>query len=99
DFLAGHGVRQWTELPLWRTAPGAWAVDATAARTAGLHCRPLSTTVADTWNWLRAGGRAVEHPRWQDHGISPEKETAILAAYGLGRSDTGQERFRRSEGA
>ncbi|MFR9725837.1 NAD-dependent epimerase/dehydratase family protein [Streptomyces sp. MS19] len=79
DFLAGHGVRQWTELPLWRTAPGAWAVDATAAHTAGLHCRPLSTTVADTWNWLRAGGRAVEHPRWHDHGIERLKEAALLA--------------------
>lgn len=78
--LVEHGVKQWTELPLWRTAPGAWAVDASAARAAGLRCRPLAETVADTWAWLREGGLPVEHPRWAQHGLAPEKEAAILAA-------------------
>jgi nucleoside-diphosphate-sugar epimerase len=82
EVLIAHGVKQWTELPLWRTSPGAWAVDASAARAAGLWCRPLTQTVADTWSWLSSGGAPVEHPRWADHGISPEREAAILAALG-----------------
>ncbi|MFJ6724971.1 NAD-dependent epimerase/dehydratase family protein [Streptomyces sp. NPDC091281] len=81
-LLLDHDVRQWTELPLWRTEPGTWQVDATRARTAGLLCRPLAETVADTWAWLRAGGKPVEHPRRTEHGIAPEKEAAVLSALG-----------------
>ncbi|RBM11373.1 NAD-dependent epimerase [Streptomyces sp. PT12] len=80
--LDQHGVRQWTELPLWRTAAGAWAVDSTGAHAVGLRCRPLGQTVADTWAWLHTGGMPVDHPRWAEHGIAPEKEAAILAALG-----------------
>lgn len=80
--LIEHGVRQWTEFPLWRTSAGAWAVDSTSAQAAGLRCRPLAETVADTWAWLRGGGAPVEHPRWAEHGIAPEKEARILAALG-----------------
>jgi hypothetical protein len=49
---------------------------------AGLHCRPVEQTVAETWAWLQADGRPVEHPRWAEHGIAPEKEAKILAALG-----------------
>jgi nucleoside-diphosphate-sugar epimerase len=79
DVLARHGVREWTELPLWRTAPGAWAVDSAQAVAAGLACRPLAETVADTWAWLTGGGIPVEHPRSAQHGIAEAKESAILA--------------------
>lgn len=79
QVLVDAGVREWTELPLWRTAPGAWAVDASAARAVGLRCRPLAETVADTWEWLSSGGAPVEHPRWAEHGIAPEREAQILA--------------------
>ncbi|MEV5607028.1 NAD-dependent epimerase/dehydratase family protein [Streptomyces sp. NPDC052225] len=80
DVLTEHGVREWTELPLWRTAPGTWAVETHRARAAGLVCRPLADTVADTWAWLEAGEGPVAHPRWDDHGIAPTKEAEILAA-------------------
>ncbi|MEU8348731.1 NAD-dependent epimerase/dehydratase family protein [Streptomyces sp. NPDC048845] len=80
--LLDHGVRQWTELPLWRTHLGVWRVDSARAQAAGLVCRPLSETVADTWAWLRGGGMAVEHPRWAEHGITAEREAEILAALG-----------------
>lgn len=34
-FLVAHGVRQWTEIPLWRTHPGTWRVDASRASARG----------------------------------------------------------------
>ncbi|WP_328403947.1 NAD-dependent epimerase/dehydratase family protein [Streptomyces sp. NBC_00390] len=78
--LVEHGVKQWTELPLWRTHPGVWSVDATRAVAAGLRCRPLLETIRDTWAWLENDGRPVDHPRWAEHGIAPEKEAKILAS-------------------
>ncbi|MET9932875.1 MULTISPECIES: NAD-dependent epimerase/dehydratase family protein [unclassified Streptomyces] len=78
-LLLDHDVEQWTELPLWRTHEGVWRVDSSRAQAAGLVCRPLADTVADTWAWLRGGGVPVEHPRWAEHGISSAKEAEILA--------------------
>lgn len=80
DVLGEHGVAQWTELPLWRTHAGVWSVDSTRAVAAGLRCRPLAETVRDTWAWLAADGRPVNHPRWAEHGIAPEREAKILAS-------------------
>jgi nucleoside-diphosphate-sugar epimerase len=84
QVLAGQGVKQWTELPLWRTHAGVWDVDASRAVAAGLRCRPIARTVQDTWTWLQADGKPVEHPRWAEHGIDPVKEAKILAALGHG---------------
>ncbi|MEQ6027921.1 NAD-dependent epimerase/dehydratase family protein [Streptomyces salinarius] len=81
-LLLDQGVKQWTELPLWRTHAGVWKIESTRAQAAGLMCRPLADTVADTWTWLRDGGMPVKHPRWAEHGIAPEKEAVILAALG-----------------
>ncbi|MFI8432604.1 NAD-dependent epimerase/dehydratase family protein [Streptomyces sp. NPDC079020] len=81
-LLLDHGVKQWTELPLWRTHAGVWKIESTRAQAAGLLCRPLAETVADTWAWLRGGGMPVEHPRWAEHGITPDKEAVILEALG-----------------
>ncbi|MEU5181122.1 NAD-dependent epimerase/dehydratase family protein [Streptomyces longwoodensis] len=78
--LVDQGVKQWTELPLWRTHPGVWAVDSSRAVAAGLRCRPIAETVRDTWRWWAADGRPVDHPRWAEHGIAPEKEAKILAS-------------------
>jgi 2'-hydroxyisoflavone reductase len=79
EWLAAQKVRQWTELPLWRVPPGTWAMDTKRATAAGLTCRPLAETVHDTWAWLSAGGRAVDHERDAEHGIEPEKERTLLA--------------------
>ncbi|WP_322767603.1 NAD-dependent epimerase/dehydratase family protein [Frankia sp. Cr1] len=80
EVLLEAGVRQWTELPLWRTSAGVWAVDSSAARAVGLSTRPIRDTVRDTWRWMRAGGRTVDNPRWQEHGISVQDEAAVLGA-------------------
>jgi 2'-hydroxyisoflavone reductase len=81
EFLADRGVRMWTELPLWRTYPGTWHIDNEGARRAGLACRPLTETVADTWAWLTADGAVVDSPRAAEIGMDPGKETELLAAW------------------
>ncbi|AKN68734.1 NAD-dependent epimerase [Streptomyces sp. PBH53] len=82
SVLSEHGVKQWTELPLWRTHAGVWAVDSSRAVAAGLRCRPITATIQDTWAWISADGRPVDHPRWAEHGIATEKEAKILASLG-----------------
>lgn len=80
EFLREHDVTQWTELPLWRTHTGVWAVDSSRATAAGLRCRPIVETIRDTWKWWAEDGRPVHHSRWAEHGIAPEKEERILAS-------------------
>ncbi len=80
ETLVEQGVKQWMELPLWRTHAGVWSVDSGRAVAAGLRCRPVAETIRDTWAWLARDGRPVDHPRWSDHGIAPEKEAKILAS-------------------
>jgi nucleoside-diphosphate-sugar epimerase len=77
--LLAHGVRQWSEMPLWRTFPGVWRVDPTAALAAGLSCRRLAATVADTWAWLQGSDQALDDERAAEVGISRERERQILA--------------------
>lgn len=84
DYLAGQGLKQWTELPLWRTYAGAWDVDASRARANGLITRPLRDTVLDTWNWMQ-DSEMVEHERAGELGISPEREAEVLAKWNEGR--------------
>ena len=84
DFLTTQDVAVWTELPIW-VPPGElpWEVDTTRAEAAGLRCRPLRETVRDTWAWLAADGGAARRtyqPR-MPHGLSAEKERALLAAW------------------
>ncbi|MEV8635044.1 NAD-dependent epimerase/dehydratase family protein [Streptosporangium sp. NPDC051023] len=79
-FLRQHGVREWTELPIWRGHEGTWQVDASRAHATGLTCRPLEETVADTWRWLQTGV-TVSSERFAELGISAEREKRILAAW------------------
>jgi 2'-hydroxyisoflavone reductase len=88
DVLEAHGVEPWAELPLWipeATGAGTWAIGTDRAQAAGLRCRPIADTVADTWAWLRDGGerelsawRAEHRPR----GLTAERERALLSAAG-----------------
>ena len=79
--LLACGVRQWSEMPLWRTFPGVWQVDSSGAVARGLSCRPLTATVADTWRWMQDGGYFYDE-REGEIGIRPEREQQILACAG-----------------
>jgi hypothetical protein len=85
EVLVEHGVEPWDELPLWLPVDGGagtWAIGTERAQAAGLRCRPVAETVADTWAWLRGGAgdigdwRAENRPR----GLSAERERELLAA-------------------
>ncbi|SDT82693.1 Nucleoside-diphosphate-sugar epimerase [Streptomyces sp. TLI_053] len=80
EVLLGHGLREWTELPLWWSHPGVSVIDSSSAVAAGFVSRPLAETVADTWSWLSQGNIPVPHRRWDKHGIDPAKEQMVLAS-------------------
>lgn len=79
-WLSEQDVKQWTEIPLWRMPVGTWAVDSSHAQRAGLACRSLRETVADTWRWLQTED-PVPHERQAEHGLDTSKETRLLAAW------------------
>ncbi|MEV7970538.1 NAD-dependent epimerase/dehydratase family protein [Sphaerisporangium sp. NPDC088356] len=85
-WLAGRGVSEWTEIPIWRTLPTAWQMSAYKAQAEGFVCRPLRETVAATWEWMEAGGTAVRHERLAQHGLSPEREARLLSEWRVGRT-------------
>ncbi|MEV4704507.1 NAD-dependent epimerase/dehydratase family protein [Actinoplanes sp. NPDC049316] len=93
DWLTAQGVQQWTELPLWRTHRGVWAVNSAKAQQAGLRCRPLRDTVAETWAWMNSGGAAVigegEAGRAADHGLAAEREHELLSQWQQRSSQSG----------
>ncbi|MET9295388.1 NAD-dependent epimerase/dehydratase family protein [Streptomyces sp. NPDC003077] len=83
ETVLAAGIEPWTELPVW-TPPGEMHAamhggDVTKVHAAGLRCRPVADTVADTWAWLRErGGTAPHRPDRPPVGLSPEKEAAVL---------------------
>lgn len=85
DFLLAHGGQPWNEIPFWLPAgpnpAAAWPVSGAVARRAGLTCRPLGRTVADTWEWLREGGTVRPMPGVPPLGLDPRKERRILDAW------------------
>ncbi len=78
--LLTYGVRQWSQMPLWRTFPGVWQVDSAAARAHGLACRPLAATVLGTWSWMQASRIRPAAERASELGLSRDVEQQILAA-------------------
>ncbi|MGX7681908.1 NAD-dependent epimerase/dehydratase family protein [Jatrophihabitans sp. DSM 45814] len=82
-WLADQPVEGWTELPLWipsEEAPSVFKHDTSAAEAAGLACRPVSDTVADTWKWMQSieGGW---QPSVRTPGLAAERESELLAAW------------------
>lgn len=82
--IEAHGISGWTDLPIWVPPTGELAplhdADTTAAARAGLRCRPVQETVADTWTWLQAEGMpAGRAGRAGELGISAQQEAVLLA--------------------
>jgi nucleoside-diphosphate-sugar epimerase len=81
------GIEPWTELPVWMP-PGEehdsmHRTSVAKALVAGLRCRPVAETVADTWSWLASlGGEAPQRPDRTAKGLAPEKEAEVLAWMG-----------------
>ncbi|POX35928.1 reductase, partial [Streptomyces sp. Ru73] len=92
EHVLAAGIEPWTELPVWVPPEGPeyagyydtlHRTGVEKAYAAGLRCRPVGETVADTWDWLRSlGGRAPQRPDRPLKGVSPEKEAKALGAAG-----------------
>lgn len=89
DLVLDAGIQPWTQLPVWvpQGTEGHDAMhraDVSRAVGAGLRCRPVADTVADTWSWLRSvGGTAPQRPDRPPVGLDPEVEAKVLAAMGV----------------
>jgi 2'-hydroxyisoflavone reductase len=86
EVIEAAGIQPWTELPVWVPPDGEDAgvhdSDVSAAYEAGLTCRPVRQTVADTWRWLQDEGDPPVSPGRTAHGLSPETERRVLAGLG-----------------
>ncbi|SDS23607.1 Nucleoside-diphosphate-sugar epimerase [Friedmanniella luteola] len=84
EQLAAAGVEPWTQLPCWVPETGEYAgfleSDTARAAAAGLVCRPVRDTVADTWAWLQERGPTAQRPDRPVHGLPAELEQQLLAA-------------------
>ncbi len=84
--IEAAGIQPWIELPIW-LPPGTddydllHCGDTGKARAAGLVCRPIRETVADTWAWLQTvppGDESWRHVR-AAKGLDPAVEAKVLA--------------------
>jgi 2'-hydroxyisoflavone reductase len=84
EVIEAAGIEPWTQLPVWLPPGGEFAGmhdgDVSAACAAGLACRPVEETVADTWRWLQEEGYPPRQPGRPEHGLSPEAERRVLAS-------------------
>jgi 2'-hydroxyisoflavone reductase len=82
EIIVAAGVEPWTELPVWIPPDSEGSAihdgDVSAIYGAGLVCRPIEETVADTWAWLEAEGDPA--PSRIRHGLDPDREREILAS-------------------
>lgn len=76
-FVAEHGVRPWTELPLYagEDGRGLCSVDLARALAAGLRLRPIGETCVDTAHWV--GDTALP----PGIGLAPDREANLLRAW------------------
>ncbi|MFA5919467.1 MAG: NAD-dependent epimerase/dehydratase family protein [Candidatus Nanopelagicaceae bacterium] len=83
EFLLENEVQPWTEMPIWVSPAlyGIFTINTSKAAHAGLHCRPLIETVADTWAAMQDEDQPQLNERMTAPGISAEKEVTTLAAW------------------
>ncbi|WP_089328728.1 NAD-dependent epimerase/dehydratase family protein [Actinomadura meyerae] len=83
ETILDAGIEPWTDLPIW-LPPGEahdtlHKANVDKALAAGLRCKPVQETVADTWDWLQSiGGSAPQRPDRPVVGLAPEKEAETL---------------------
>ncbi|HEY1641188.1 MAG TPA: NAD-dependent epimerase/dehydratase family protein [Streptosporangiaceae bacterium] len=86
EVIEEAGIEPWTELPVWTPPDGEVAAlhDGNVDRVyaAGLTCRPVTETVADTWAWLQAEGDPPVRPGSLSPGLDPVREQEVLAELG-----------------
>ena len=86
EVIDAAGIQGWTELPVWISPNGEGGSlhdgDVSAIYAAGLVCRPVEETVADTWRWLQAEGDPPVPSGRPAHGLDPEREREVLAGLG-----------------
>jgi 2'-hydroxyisoflavone reductase len=84
EEIIAAGIEPWIELPVWLPPDGEEAGmhtgDVSAAYAAGLTCRPVAETVADTWAWLQEEGDPPVPSTRPAHGLDPDRERAVLAS-------------------
>lgn len=86
-FLLEHGVVPFTGLPLWLPdGAGGLGTPRDRAVAAGLRCRPVSHTILDLQDWVRArpgipGPQESGGRRRDPAGMPPEREAELLAAW------------------
>ncbi|WP_433246193.1 NAD-dependent epimerase/dehydratase family protein [Streptosporangium sp. CA-135522] len=82
EVIAEAGISPWTELPIWvpddAEYGGMHNGDVSAVHDAGLTCRPVQETVADTWTWLQAEGDPRLRSDRPQVGLDPVKEKRVL---------------------
>ncbi|MGX1130206.1 2'-hydroxyisoflavone reductase [Streptomyces glaucescens] len=85
ELILEAGIEPWTQLPVW-VPPNSdlhealHCADVSRAVAAGLRCRPVEETVADTWSWLRElGGVAPIRPDRPQKRLDPDTEAKVLA--------------------
>lgn len=83
EFVTEQGIAQWTEMPIWVSPDyyGMFNIETSRAATAGLNCRSITETVADTWAWLQSEGQVQIPAGKSAPGLNPGKERATLAAW------------------
>jgi 2'-hydroxyisoflavone reductase len=77
SFLKEHAVEPWSDLPLWVPSaemPGFMTTNIQRALNAGIHFRPLATTIMDTLAWQQ---QRLEKTTLQA-GMSEEREREVL---------------------
>lgn len=83
EQVEAAGVSGWTDLPIWVPPTGELAAlhdaDTGRAAAAGLTCRPVHETVADTWAWMeREPTPPYPAGRGGRPGLDPDQEEALL---------------------
>ncbi len=85
-FVVDAGIEPWTELPIWlppdHESAGMHAANVERAHAAGLYCRPVRDTVADTRAWMSQmdGSPPLREDRPRP-GLDRTRERAALTAW------------------